>query len=70
MLQYHQRETFVARRAPEKREIMDVKEILSKLTDEEKAALVAGTNFMYTNPAPPPATPWRNSPPTWVSPKT
>ena len=52
MLQYHQRETFVARRAPEKREIMDVKEILSKLTDEEKAALVAGTNFMYTNPVP------------------
>ena len=52
MLQYHQRETFVARRAPEKREIMDVKEILSKLTEEEKAALVAGTNFMYTNPVP------------------
>lgn len=52
MLQYHQRETFVAHRAPEKREIMDVKEILSKLTEEEKAALVAGTNFMYTNPVP------------------
>lgn len=31
---------------------MNVREILSKLTVEEKAALVAGTNFMYTNPVP------------------
>lgn len=31
---------------------MSVKEILSKLTDEEKAALVAGHNFMYTRALP------------------
>lgn len=31
---------------------MDIKVILSKLTLEEKAALVAGTNFMYSNPIP------------------
>ena len=31
---------------------MDVKRILSLLTKEEKAALVAGTDFMYTNPIP------------------
>ena len=52
MLQYHQREVCGASNAAKEREIMDVKEILSKLTPEEKAALVAGTNFMYTNPVP------------------
>ena len=31
---------------------MDINEILSKLTTEEKAALVSGTDFMYTNPIP------------------
>ena len=31
---------------------MDVKAILGKMTLEEKAAIVAGTNFMYTNPIP------------------
>ncbi len=31
---------------------MNTKDILLKLTVEEKAALVAGTNFMYTNPVP------------------
>ena len=31
---------------------MDVKDILAKMTLEEKAALVAGTDFMYTNPIP------------------
>ena len=31
---------------------MNVNEILSKMTLEEKAALVAGTDFMYTNPIP------------------
>ena len=29
---------------------MDIKSILQSLTHEEKAALVAGTDFMYTNP--------------------
>ena len=31
---------------------MDVKQLLSVLTAEEKAALVSGTDFMYTNPVP------------------
>ena len=31
---------------------MDIQKILQELTVEEKAALVAGTNFMYTNPIP------------------
>ena len=31
---------------------MDIKKILSELTVTEKAALVAGTDFMYTNPVP------------------
>lgn len=31
---------------------MEVKKLLSELTTEEKAALVAGTDFMYTNPIP------------------
>lgn len=31
---------------------MDVDSILQKLTIEEKAALVSGTDFMYTNPIP------------------
>lgn len=31
---------------------MDVQTILAELTLEEKAALVAGTDFMYTNPVP------------------
>ncbi len=31
---------------------MDIFELLRKLTVEEKAALVAGTDFMYTNPVP------------------
>ena len=31
---------------------MQTEEILKKLTVEEKAALVAGTDFMYTNPVP------------------
>ncbi len=31
---------------------MDIKQILAELTLEEKAALVAGTDFMYTNPIP------------------
>ena len=31
---------------------MDVKGLLSQLTVEEKTALVAGTDFMYTNPLP------------------
>ena len=31
---------------------MDVKKILSEMTVNEKAALVAGTDFMYTNPIP------------------
>ena len=31
---------------------MDIKSILAKMTLEEKAALVAGTDFMYTNPIP------------------
>ncbi|MDE7439524.1 MAG: glycoside hydrolase family 3 C-terminal domain-containing protein, partial [Clostridia bacterium] len=31
---------------------MDIKELLEKLTVEEKAALVAGTDFMFTNPVP------------------
>ena len=32
--------------------MMDVKQLLSKLSVEEKAALVAGTDFMYTNCVP------------------
>ncbi|MGM9632295.1 MAG: glycoside hydrolase family 3 C-terminal domain-containing protein [Eubacteriales bacterium] len=31
---------------------MDIRKILSELTTEEKAALLAGTDFMYTNPVP------------------
>ena len=31
---------------------MDIKSILKKMTTEEKAALVSGTDFMYTNPIP------------------
>ncbi len=31
---------------------MDVEKILSQMTDEEKAALVSGTDFMYTNAVP------------------
>lgn len=33
-------------------EYMDVEKILSLMTAEEKAAVVAGTDFMYTNPVP------------------
>lgn len=32
--------------------IMDIQKLLNELTVEEKAALVAGTDFMYTNPVP------------------
>ena len=31
---------------------MDIKKILSELSLEEKAALVSGTDFMYSNPIP------------------
>ena len=31
---------------------MDIDNIMQSLTREEKAALVAGTDFMYTNPIP------------------
>lgn len=31
---------------------MDIRKILSELTTEEKAALLSGTDFMYTNPVP------------------
>lgn len=31
---------------------MNVRKLLCELTAEEKAALVAGTDFMYTNPIP------------------
>ncbi len=31
---------------------MNIKELIGKLTVEEKAALVSGTDFMYTNPVP------------------
>jgi len=31
---------------------MDIKKLMSELTLEEKAALVSGTDFMYTNPVP------------------
>ena len=31
---------------------MDIPQLLQELTKEEKAALVAGTDFMYTNPVP------------------
>lgn len=31
---------------------MDINKLLAELTVEEKAALVSGTNFMYTNPVP------------------
>ena len=31
---------------------MDLQEIISGLTTEEKAALVSGTDFMYTNEIP------------------
>ena len=31
---------------------MDVEQLISRLTAEEKAALVSGTDFMYTNPVP------------------
>ena len=36
---------------------MDIRRLLSELTIEEKAALVAGTDFMYTNPMPRPGVP-------------
>ncbi|MBQ7060905.1 MAG: glycoside hydrolase family 3 protein, partial [Clostridia bacterium] len=31
---------------------MDIEKLISEMTAEEKAALVAGTDFMYTNPIP------------------
>ena len=31
---------------------MDTEKILMQMTPEEKAALVSGTDFMYTNPIP------------------
>lgn len=31
---------------------MNIKELIKKLTVEEKAALLSGTDFMYTNPVP------------------
>lgn len=31
---------------------MDIESILKQMTLEEKAALVSGTDFMYTNPIP------------------
>ena len=31
---------------------MDIEAVLSQMTVEEKAALVSGTDFMYTNPIP------------------
>ena len=31
---------------------MDIEKILSEMTVEEKAALISGTDFMYTNPIP------------------
>ena len=31
---------------------MEIKRLISELTMEEKIALVAGTDFMYTNPVP------------------
>ena len=31
---------------------MDIERLMQKLTVEEKAALVSGTDFMYTNPIP------------------
>ena len=31
---------------------MEINEVLRRLTAEEKAALVAGTDFMFTNPVP------------------
>ena len=31
---------------------MDIERILNEMTVEEKAALVSGTDFMYTNPIP------------------
>ena len=31
---------------------MDIDSILKQMTVEEKAALVSGTDFMYTNPIP------------------
>ena len=31
---------------------MDMKQLLTRLTTEEKAALVAGRDFMFTNPVP------------------
>ena len=31
---------------------MDIEKLLQQMTDEEKAALVSGTDFMYTNPIP------------------
>ena len=31
---------------------MDIERILQQMTVEEKAALVSGTDFMYTNPIP------------------
>ena len=31
---------------------MDIKDIIAKMTTEEKAALVSGTDFMFTNPVP------------------
>ncbi len=31
---------------------MDIEKLIKEMTDEEKAVLVAGTDFMYTNPVP------------------
>lgn len=31
---------------------MDIEKLIEKMTTEEKAALVSGTDFMYTNPIP------------------
>ena len=31
---------------------MDIEKLIFEMTAEEKAALVAGTDFMYTNPIP------------------
>ena len=31
---------------------MDIEKLIGKMTTEEKAALVSGTDFMYTNPIP------------------
>ena len=36
----------------EKETMMDIEKVLSQMTVEEKAALVSGTDFMFTNPIP------------------